>query len=371
MPEGSLRILQIAPPWFTVPPMGYGGTESIVALLTEGLIDAGHEVELVASAGSRTRAELRSVYRRPPTALLGDVATELGHVLEVYLDPGDVDVIHDHSGLVGPALGALAAGGPPVVHTLHGAWNEANRRVYQQLAGRVGLVAISHDQARRRVAGLALAGVVHNAIELRDHPFSEVHGEGLAWVGRANPEKGPLDAIEVARRLGCPLVMAMKVNEAAEHVYYREVIEPALAGVDVEVRFNVPLRAKVQLMGQAACLLFPIRWPEPFGLVMVEAMACGTPVVAYANGAAPEVIAHGRTGYLVDEGDIDGLCEAVESVALLDPRACRDHVERRFSARRMVEGYLEVYERALVAGPPPPWSRSGPGSSRRRFEQAG
>jgi glycosyltransferase involved in cell wall biosynthesis len=358
---GNVRILQVAPPWFTVPPSGYGGTESIVALLTDGLVAAGHEVELVASAGSATRGQLRAVYGRPPTALLGDVATELGHVLEVYLDPGDVDLIHDHSGLVGPALGALAAEGPPVVHTLHGAWSDANRRVYRQLADRVGLVAISHDQARRRPPGLPLAGVVHNAIAMDDYPLAEASGDHLVWVGRANPEKGPLDAIEVARRLDRPLTMAMKVNEAAEHVYYREVIEPALAGVDVEVRFNVKLPEKARLMGQAACLLFPIRWPEPFGLVLLEAMACGTPVVAYANGAAPEVIAHGRTGYLVDEGDVDGCCEAVEAASALDPRTCRDHVQQRFGPSRMVAGYLAVYEQALQGAP-------GHGSP---FERAG
>jgi glycosyltransferase involved in cell wall biosynthesis len=346
-----LRVLQVAPPWFTVPPAGYGGTETVVALLVDGLLDAGHEVHLVASAGSVTRAQLRSVYPRPPTDLLGDVATELGHVLPAYLAPGQVDLIHDHSGLVGPALGALVDG-PPVVHTVHSAWSDATRRVYGHLADRIGLVAISHDQARRRPPGLSLAGVVHNAVALDGHPLqAQPTGDLLVWIGRANPDKGPLEAIEVARRLGQPLVLAMKVNEATEHVYYREVIEPALAGVDVEVRFNVRLAAKAELLGRAACLLFPIRWPEPFGLVMLEAMACGTPVVAYARGAAPEIVVHGRTGILVEEGDLDGLCDGVAAAAQLDRGACRAHVEANFGPARMVQGYLEVYERVLRRRP--------------------
>jgi glycosyltransferase involved in cell wall biosynthesis len=347
-----VRILQVAPPWFTVPPAGYGGTETVVSLLVEGLIDAGHEVHLLASAGSVTRAELRTVYQRPPAELLGDVATELGHVLAAYVDPGEVDLIHDHSGLVGPALGALADG-PPVVHTLHSVWSAATRRVYGHLADRISLVAISEDQARRRPPGLRLAGVVHNAISLVDHPAQLEPVEGpLTWIGRANPDKGPLDAIEVARRLGRPLVLAMKVNEAAEHVYYREVIEPALIGVDAEVRFDVKLPAKAELLGRSSCLLFPVRWPEPFGLVMLEAMACGTPVAAYANGAVPEVVVHGRTGVLVPEGDLDGLCDAVERAATLDRGACRAHVEARFSPSRMVADYLAIYDRVLHRRPP-------------------
>jgi glycosyltransferase involved in cell wall biosynthesis len=346
-----MRVLQLAPPWFTVPPHGYGGIEAVVALLADGLTAAGHDVVLVASGGSRTNARLRSVYARPPSELLGDVATELRHVLDTYLDPGDVDLIHDHSGLIGPALGALT-GDVPVVHTLHGPWTDQNRAIYRRLAPRIGLVAISHDQAARRPAGVELAGVVHNAVSLDDHPLSERHDGYLLWVGRASPDKGPVDAIEVARRLGRPLLMAIKVNEAAERAYYREVLQPATVGVDVEVRFNAPPREKAALMGRAVCVLFPIRWPEPFGLVMIEAMACGTPVVAFANGAAPEVIVDGRTGFLVEEGDLDAMCVAVDATERLRPRDCREHVEARFSPARMVAGYVEVYERVLGASRP-------------------
>lgn len=345
-----MRVVQVAPPWFTVPPVGYGGTEAMVSLLADGLVAAGHDVELVASGGSHGRARLRTVYDEPPSELLGDVATELGHALEAYLGMGAVDLIHDHSGLIGAALGAFATD-VPVVHTLHAAWSPATARVYQAVADRVSLVAISHDQARRRPPGLPLAGVVHNAVSLAEYPLSR-HREGyLLWVGRASADKGPADALAVARELGRPLVMAMKVNEASEHVYLREVLEPAMRGLDVEVRFNVALPEKAELMGAASCLLFPIRWPEPFGLVMVEAMACGTPVVAYANGAAPEVIDDGRTGVLLPEGDVEAMARAVGVAEAFDPLACRTHVVQRFSPGRMVGDYVALYERILGRGP--------------------
>lgn len=345
-----MRVLQVAPPWFTVPPQGYGGVEWVVALLADGLVAAGHDVELLASGGSRTQGRLRTVYDHPPSALLGDVPTELAHVLDAYLDVPDVDLIHDHSGFIGLALGAML-GGVPVVHTLHGPWTDPSRRVYHRLADRVGLVAISHDQARRRPPGLSLAGVVHNGLDLAAHPVRTDKEDFLLWVGRASREKGPEVALEVARRLGRRLVMAMKINEPDEHTYYRDVVEPAMAGVDVELIRNAALDEKTELMGRASCLLFPIQWPEPFGLVMIEAMACGTPVVAYANGAAPEVIADGVTGYLVPEGDVDGLGAAVRATDTLDPAACRRHVEERFSAERMVAGYVDVYERMLARSP--------------------
>jgi glycosyltransferase involved in cell wall biosynthesis len=351
LPRGCvLRILQIAPPWFSIPPVGYGGTEAVVSLLTEGLVAAGHYVELVASGGTVTRARLRIVYRHPPTERLGDVGTELAHVLEALAGAGDVDLIHDHSGLLGAALGAsVAADGPPVLHTLHGAWTDTTRRVYRHLADRIGLVAISQDQAQRRPAGLPIAGVVHNAIDLRAHPYAATSpGEHLAWVGRATPDKGPLEAIEVARRLGRRLVLCIKVNEAEEHVYFREVLEPALVGADVEVRFDAHLAVKVGVLQRARCLLFPIRWAEPFGLVMVEAMSCGTPVVGFANGAAPEVVRDGETGYLVPDGDLDALADAVEAVGAIDRRACRDHVEAAFSPERLVRDHLALYERVVA-----------------------
>lgn len=340
-----MRILQLAPPWFAVPPHHYGGIEGVVASLADGLVDAGHDVTLFASRGSATKAHLRSVYPVPPSAQLGDTFTELAHVLAAYDTADDYDVIHDHTGL-GVALGYMLPR-PPVVHTLHGPWSLASSRVYRRLGRRVHLVAISHDQATRAPPGVRLAGVVRNGIQLERYPPGRHEGGYLAFVGRASPEKGPEIAVEVARRLRLPLRMAIKINEPDEHRYWETVIRPGIGDADVEILPPLTLSEKAALFGDALVTLFPIAWPEPFGLVMAESNACGTPVVAFAEGGAPEVLAHGRTGVLVSPGDIDAFCDAVDVAARLDPADCRQHVVDHFTAGRMVADYLHVYERAI------------------------
>jgi glycosyltransferase involved in cell wall biosynthesis len=341
-----MRILQIAPPWFTVPPKGYGGIEQVVALLADGLVDAGHDVTLLASGGSRTRAELWTSYDDPPSSQLGDPAVELAHVLQGYRERERFDLIHDHT-LTGAALGAMP-GGPPVVHTLHGPWTPSITDLYRQLSDRLSLVAISHDQAARTPPGIELAGVVHNGIDLEGFRFAADGGPDLAFLGRANHEKGPELAIEVARRLGRRIVMSIKVNELAERDYFDDVIAPALDGADVELRPITSHSAKVELLGAAQVVLFPIRWAEPFGLVPIEANACGTPVVAFADGAVPEVVEDGRSGFLVPPGDLDAFCDAVQRVGELSRQECRSAVAERFDAAHMVAGYLEVYERVIT-----------------------
>ncbi|MTV25381.1 glycosyltransferase family 4 protein [Nitriliruptoraceae bacterium ZYF776] len=350
--EGSeevavVRILQIAPPWFTVPPTGYGGTEQVVALLTDGLVEAGHEVTLVAAGGSVSRAELWTTGAEPPTTSLGDAVVELAHLLRGHRARARFDLVHDHT-VLGAALAGVEAG-PPVVHTLHGPWTPDHAALYRQVADRVHLVAISADQARRAPADVPLAGVVHNAIDVERHPLVRAKGDHLAYVGRACAEKGPDVAIEVARRVGRPLRMAVKVNEASEQRYAVEVLRPAMAANPdvelVEVRSHAD---KVALLGGAAAVLFPIRWPEPFGLVPLEANACGTPVVAFACGAVPEVVDDGRTAILVPPDDVAAMCDAVERAVLLDPDACRAHARARFDVPNLVRGYTAVYERVLA-----------------------
>ncbi len=340
-----MRILQIAPPWFSVPPTGYGGTEQVVSALTEGLVALGHEVTLVAAGGSRTRAALWATSRQPPSTLLGDTAVELAHVLQGHRRREEFDVIHDHT-LTGASLGAMP-GGPPVVHTLHGPWTSVTEALYRQVADRVHLVAISRDQAGRAPPGIVLAGVVHNGIDVESYPFVLTKGDHLAFVGRADPEKGPEVAIEVARQLGRKLVMAVKVNEPGEHDYFSDVLEPRLGDADVEIVRVTSHAEKVALLGSAAAVLFPIRWDEPFGLVPLEANACGTPVVAFARGAVPEVVEDGRTGRLVAPDDLDAFCRAVERVDELHPRDCRANARTRFDSPLMVERYVQIYEQAI------------------------
>lgn len=340
-----MRILQVAPPWLTVPPLRYGGIEWIVSGLADGLVDAGHEVTLLASGGSKTRAQLETVFHEPPFEQLGDARIEAIQALTAYRRRGDYDLIHDHTAAVGPALGALTVG-PPVVHTLHLAWLDEQIRLARLIAPPVRLVAISHDQAARAPDDVPISAVVHNGVPVDRYPFTTDKDDYLLFVGRANRDKGPEVAIEIARRLGRPLVMAIKTNERDERRYWHEVLQPLIASgpAGIEVVPNPNHERKAGLMARAAAVVLPIQWAEPFGMVMPEANACGTPVVAFDMGAAREVIAQGKTGFVVPPGDVDAFCAAVDQTKELLSIDCRTHVVERFSAERMVADYERVYE---------------------------
>jgi glycosyltransferase involved in cell wall biosynthesis len=340
-----MRILLVTPPWIRVPPTAYGGIELVVSGLADGLVAAGHEVTLVAPGGSETRAQLRAVFDEPMFEQLGDARIATVQALAAYRMRHEFDVIHDHTAAVGPALGSLSDG-PPVVHTLHHAWDEVQAELARLISPPVRLVAISEDQAKHAPDDVTITGVVHNGIPIDRYPFVAEKEEYLLWVGRASPDKGPETAIEAAGRLGRPLVIVVKVNQKDEREYWEGVIEPVIESspVAIEVVPNAGHERKAKLMGEAASLLVPIAWEEPFGLVMPEANACGTPVVAFAEGAAPEVIEDGVTGYVVPAGDVDAFCAAIDRVGEIDPAACRRHIEEHFSAERMVADYERLYE---------------------------
>ena len=345
-PRRALRVALIAPPYFPVPPSGYGGIERVIAVLAAGLAERGHDVTLVAAAGSVADARIVTPLETAP--LLGDPSSftdELCHALALYRIADQFDVIHDHSG-VGAAIGGMLAGGTPVVHTLHGPWTDQSRRLYRLLDDRVALVAISHAQ-RAANPHVRYAGVVHNGIDMGLHPLTLRKEDFLVFVGRTSPEKRPEVAIEVARRAGLPLKMIVKRSEPAEVRYWDDVVAPLL-GPDIEVVDQPPQAVKVRLIGQARAMLFPIAWPEPFGLVMTEAMACGTPVIARPLGAAPEVISDGVTGFLCHTDQ--QMVAAVEAAGDIDPRACRQVVQDRFSGESMVSGYERVYAAVSAGG---------------------
>ena len=338
-----MKIAQIAPPWIAVPPLGYGGIEWVVALLADELAARGHDVTLFASGGSVTKAKLDSVFDPAPgPTKIGDTYLEVMHAFHAYERAGEFDVIHDHSGMVGLAIAASV--GHNVVHTVHGPLIEDALRWYRMVSGRVDFVAISDSQMKPG-PDLSWAGRVYNGIPVERYPFRTDKEDFLLFVGRVNREKGPEVAVDVARRTGARLVMAAAIKEKFEQAYWDENVKPILTGKE-EILGEITVDEKADLMARARAVLFPIQWEEPFGLVMAEANACGTPVLAFPRGAVPEVIADGETGFLC--ADAAAMSEAVGRVEEIDPHACRARVEKMFSAQAMTSGYEDVYARVLA-----------------------
>jgi glycosyltransferase involved in cell wall biosynthesis len=341
-----VRIAEIAPVWVPVPPPNYGGIELVVSHLADGLTARGHDVTLFAAQGSKTTAKLVSPVERAVdlTEVGSNITDELVHALPAYQSADDFDIIHDHSGL-GTALGAARRGPPPVVHTLHGPWNDASRRFFQAVSPPVHLIAISEAQKAGN-PDLDYAGVVHNGLDLARHPWQKDKDNFLLFLGRCNREKGPEVAVDVAKRADMHLVMMVKRTEPHEHEHWEREVEPRLTG-DEELIFEGDQDLKVDLLGRARATLMPIQWPEPFGLVMIESMACGTPVLAMALGAAPEVVVDGKTGFLTDT--VEEMVEAVKRIDEIEPEACRDHVAEHFSADAMVDKTERILKQ-VVAG---------------------
>jgi glycosyltransferase involved in cell wall biosynthesis len=345
-----MRIAQVAPLYESVPPSLYGGTERVVSWLTEELVARGHEVTLFASGDSRTSARLLAPYprairldpSRPDPAALH--AIELG---QLVAHARDFDVIHAHVDYLTFPVGRVLA--TPMVHTLHGRLDL--RHIMRVLAEfrDTPLVSIS-DHQRSPVArlGLRWMATVHHGIPLGGVPFvSAPRDPYLLFIGRISVEKRPDVAIAVAKRLGLPLRIAAKVDPA-DRAYFEREIQPLLDHPLVEFLGEVGEPDKWSLLGGALCLLFPIEWPEPFGIVTIEAMACGTPVIARPYGSVPEIVVDGRTGFIAD--DVDEMVAGVKRVDTIDRAACRRHVEDRFSVGAMTDRYEEVYRRLLSGG---------------------
>lgn len=339
-----MRIAQVAPLYEAVPPRLYGGTERIVAHLTDALVELGHDVTLFASAEARTRALLvpmrDQAIRLDPAILKSDLAAHLSLLHEVYRRRADFDVIHFHVDLMHFPFFADDAG--RTVTTLHGRLDlkdlpEAYERWLQ-----FPLVSISDDQ-RRPIPNANWSATIPHGLAADLYEFTpSPRGDYLAFLGRISPEKRPDRAIAIAKRTGIPLKIAAKVD-AADRVYFREVIEPLLDDPLIEFVGEIGDAQKSEFLGNARALLFPIDWPEPFGLVMIEAMACGTPVIAWRCGSVPEVVDHGRTGFIV--ANEDAAVAAVGRLDRIDRRVVRGIFENRFTAHVMAKSYLQLYWR--------------------------
>ena len=340
-----MRIAQVAPLYESVPPRYYGGTERIVSYLTEELVARGHDVTLFASGDSRTRARLAPMCRRSlrlDPSCVDQMAHHVVMLERVFRAADAFDIIHFHIDYLHFPLSRRAA--YPHVTTLHGRLDIADLVPLYLEYPEEPLFSIS-DSQRAPLAWANWQATVYHGLPqdlYRPHPEP---GTYLAFLGRISPEKRVDRAIEIARRVGMPLRIAAKVDRV-DQVYFETVVEPLLRDPLVEYVGEIGDREKNDFLGDAHAVLFPIDWPEPFGLVMIEAMACGTPVIAYRNGSVSEVMEEGRTGFIVD--DLDSAAEAVRRVPTLSRARCREIFEERFTAARMAGDYLRAY--ASLAG---------------------
>jgi glycosyltransferase involved in cell wall biosynthesis len=343
----KVKIAQVAPLYEAVPPKLYGGTERVVAHLCDALVEKGHDTTLFSSGDARTRAKLAvcrdQAIRLDPAPLKSDLASHLSMLEEVRRRAHEFDVIHFHLDMVHfPFFEHVAE---RTLTTLHGRLDIKDLAGVYRIWNDYPLVSISNDQ-RRYLPDANWAGTVHHGVLSSLYRFNPRPEGYLAFLGRISPEKRPDRAIAMAKRLGRRLKIAAKVDQA-DAAYFREVIEPMLGHPLIEFVGEIGDAGKSEFLGGADALLFPIDWPEPFGLVMIEAMACGTPVIAWACGSTPEVIEDGVTGVLVrsdEEADA-----AVDRVLGLDRAVVRSRFEQRFSAAAMADRYVEIYRRLAPA----------------------
>jgi glycosyltransferase involved in cell wall biosynthesis len=344
-----MRIAQVAPLYERVPPVLYGGTERVVSYLTEELVAQGHDVTLFASGDSLTRAKLDApcvqALRLAPTCQ-DALALHMLMLGQVYQRAHEFDVIHCHTDYLGLPLSAFVA--TPTVLTLHGRLDIAELGPLFRAYPHVSLVSIS-DAQRRPLSGVSWTRTVYHGLPLDLYTFQPQPRTTLLFLGRISPEKRPDVAIRIACRAGVPLRIAAKVDKVDQE-YFDTCIRPLLRHPLIDFIGEVDEQQKGILLGDAMALLFPIDWPEPFGLVMIEALACGTPVITRRRGSVPEIIRDGVTG-LVCETE-DEMVAAVQRAAELERRVCRQDFEQRFSVQRMTSEYVAVYERCLRVSHP-------------------
>jgi len=340
-----MKILMLAPLWETVPPPAYGGTEAVVSLLSDGLALAGHDVTLFASGDSTTKGNLEWVcHRSVRTAedIIDPSPYEWLHNAIALSQAEEFDIVHNHSGELAMAMSHLIK--TPMLTTVHGHSTPNAKIIWDHYDWFYNAISYAQQKYLPIKASRNFIGVVYNAIKVETFPYCGEKEDYLLFLARISPEKGAHYAIEVAKRLGKKLLIAGKVDRVDKEYFSKEV-EPLIDGKQIQFLGEADAEQKRALYARAYCLLMPITWEEPFGLNMIEAMACGTPVIAFSRGAAPELIVQGKTGYLV--ANVDEMVKAVRLVDQIDPHCCWEHVERNFDNPRMIKGYLDAYERVL------------------------
>jgi glycosyltransferase involved in cell wall biosynthesis len=344
-----MKIAQLSPLWESVPPQLYGGTERIVSYLTEELVRQGHEVTLFASGDSKTAAQLspccsRSLRLQDNGLINRDAPLILMLERALGAASGQYDIVHSHLDFLSFPLSRRAHA--PVVTTMHGRLDLPELvPIFEEFA-EMPVVSIS-DAQRTPLPGANWSGTVYHGIPKNLYSYHSGSGSYLAFLGRISPEKCPDHAIEIAKRVGMPLRIAAKVDPA-DRDYFNQKIERLLEHPLIEYVGEITDAEKTDFLGDAAALVCPYDWPEPFGLVLIEALACGTPVLAYRRGSIPEIIDHGVTGFVCD--NLNEIVQSVSALPLIDRKQCREVFERRFTVERMVQDYLNLYER--VAGVP-------------------
>ncbi len=344
-----MRIAQVAPLYESVPPKLYGGTERVVSFLTEELVRLGHEVTLFASGDSMTSARLVSVC---PQALRLDPRCKdqlAQHILllqRVFDMKDEFDLVHFHLDYMHFPLSRREQ----LVNltTLHGRLDIPDLVPMYQEFNEMPVVSISDSQRKPLLPWPNWQGTVYHGMPLDHYDLQPEKGKYLAFLGRTSPEKGLDQAIAIAKLAGMPLKIAAKVDPA-DHEYFETEIKPLLKDTNVEFIGEIGYPAKNEFLGNAAAVLFPINWPEPFGLVMIEAMACGTPVIAYPGGSVKEVMKDGVTGFVVR--DARSATDALQRIDQIDRRKCRQYFENRFSVERMAQDYVAIYERLVKRAP--------------------
>jgi glycosyltransferase involved in cell wall biosynthesis len=345
-PSSPLRIGLIAPPWLQVPPPRYGGTESVVDHLARGLQAAGCEVLLAATGDASCPVDRCWILPRALGTDTDRIDGELVHASFAHreLVAAGCDIIHDHTA-IGPLWWAARPGPVPVVTTHYGLFDAAAISLYERIAQKVPVIAVSEYQ-RSTAPTVPIAGVIHHGVDI-DRFTDGGGGDHLLFLGRMSPDKGVHRAISAARLAGRRLIIAAKMWDRSERAYFTEMVEPLL-GPDVEYVGEVCGVTKRELLGTAAALVNPISWSEPFGLVMIEALASGTPVVAFGVGAAPEIIDHGRNGFLcADEADMADVLTRIDEI---DRSVCRSTAVARFSTQRLVADHLRFYPEVIAGG---------------------